>query len=167
MEKLWSPWRANYIQSFKDEKSDKSCVFCNSAESDPLDENNLVIVQQKHCYAMLNLYPYNSGHILFIPKRHFSDLTLITTEEFNEIMELSKTSIRVMDNFLKPHGYNFGANLGKAAGAGIDAHIHFHLVPRWNGDTNFMPVIGEVKIISQDLLETKKAFIAELKNLHH
>ncbi|MDX1702098.1 MAG: HIT domain-containing protein, partial [Melioribacteraceae bacterium] len=117
------------------------------------------------CFLMMNLYPYNNGHLMIIPYRHISDYIDLTAEELNEIFELNKNAMKALKEIMSPHGFNFGANIGKAAGAGIHEHIHFHLVPRWSGDTNFMPVLGEVKIISQDLLETKNKFIQSFKNL--
>ena len=108
---------------------------------------------------MLNLYPYNSGHLMVIPNRHESDIHLLSNDEINEMMNTSRLSMKALEKAIKPQGMNFGANLGKAAGAGIDSHLHFHVVPRWSGDINFMPAIGEVKIISQDLLVTKKKLI--------
>lgn len=159
MNKLWSPWRSNYIQSFKHKSDDEECVFCTAPKFDISDDESLVVYKSKLCYVMLNLYPYNSGHLLIIPYRHMSDLEDLTEDEFSEITKLLTLSKKVLNNVMKPHGFNIGANIGKAAGAGIDQHIHFHIVPRWNGDTNFMPTLGEVKVISQDLLETKRDLI--------
>lgn len=156
MDKLWSPWRSNYIQSFKNKSDKEECVFCSVPKLDISDDESLVVYKSKLCYVMLNLFPYNSGHLLIIPYRHISDLEDLTEEEFSEITKLLTLSKKILTKTMKPHGFNIGANLGKAAGAGIDQHIHFHIVPRWNGDTNFMPALGEVKVISQDLLETKR-----------
>ncbi len=165
MEKLWSPWRSNYIESFKDANENDACVFCN-AESKNIDDNDYQIVYKgKHSFIMMNLYPYNSGHLMIIPYRHLADYLELSNEEIHEIMFLNKKAIEALNNIMSPHGFNFGANIGQAAGAGIHTHLHFHLVPRWMGDTNFMPVLGEVKIISQDLLVTKNNIINELKKL--
>jgi ATP adenylyltransferase len=156
MEKLWSPWRSNYIDSFKTKKEGDDCVFC-SVQNENIDSDNCLVVHRtNNCFVMLNLYPYNSGHLMVIPNRHLAGLDALTKEELNEMMDVVRLTMKVLDNTIKPQGYNFGANLGKAAGAGIDEHVHFHVVPRWNGDTNFMTALGEVKIISQDLLVTKK-----------
>jgi ATP adenylyltransferase len=166
MEKLWSPWRSNYISSFKDKKEDdNSCVFCEAPKEDIKNDDCLIVYKGKNVFIMLNLYPYNNGHLMMIPYRHISDYTLLTKEELAEIMELNNYAIKALNNIMKPHGFNFGANIGKAAGAGIHEHLHFHLVPRWSGDTNFMPALGDVKIISHDLLETKKEIIAALAEL--
>lgn len=165
MEKLWSPWRSNYIDSFNQEKKSNGCIFCDAINQDVNNENSLKIFDNKFCYAILNLYPYNSGHLMIVPKRHVSDLHQLDEKELSEMMATLKLSMKALDLVMKPQGYNFGANLGKAAGAGIDDHIHFHLVPRWNGDTNFMPVLGETKIISQDLIQTKKNLIEAIKKI--
>lgn len=165
MERLWSPWRANYIESFKKEKENNNCIFCDTVNEDISSDNCLKVFNGETCYVVLNLYPYNSGHLLVVPNRHVADINELDDTEMTEIMNLTRLSIKALGVAIKPHGYNFGANLGKAAGAGIDSHIHFHIVPRWNGDTNFMPSIGEVKIISQDLLLTKKLIIEACKNL--
>lgn len=159
MEKLWSPWRSNYIDSFKSKKENNECVFCSVQKENLSDDNCLIVHKAKHCFVMLNLYPYNSGHLMIIPYRHLSELNSLTNDELIEMMEILKLAIFALEFDMKPQGFNFGANIGKAAGAGIDEHIHFHIVPRWNGDTNFMPVLGEVKLISQDLLVTKKNLI--------
>ena len=163
MDKLWSPWRSQYIDSFK-EATDDECVFCSAQKESIKDDSSLVIYKGKHNFVMMNLYPYNNGHLMIIPFRHISDYTDLTEDEMNEIMFLNKKIILAMKETMNPQGFNFGANIGQAAGAGIHTHLHFHLVPRWNGDTNFMPVLGEVKIISQDLLETKNKLIEALKD---
>jgi ATP adenylyltransferase len=165
MEKLWSPWRSNYIDSFKTKKDSDACIFCEAPKLSIEDDNSLLIYKNESCYVMLNLYPYNSGHVLIIPYRHQSDISSLNDNEMNEMMRMVQISIKALDIAMKPQGYNFGANLGKAAGAGIDSHLHFHVVPRWNGDINFMPAVGEVKIISQDLLVTKKNLINAFEQL--
>lgn len=165
MKKLWSPWRSSYIESFKSKKDDDSCVFCHAKNKNINDNDCLIVYKSDNCYVMMNLYPYNSGHIMIIPYQHISLLKQLSKNELNEIMEVVSLSMEALEITMKPQGYNFGANLGKAAGAGIDEHIHFHVVPRWNGDTNFMPVLGEVKIISQDLLITKKNLINAFNEL--
>lgn len=156
MEKLWSPWRSNYIDSFKSRTGDEECVFCNAESADIEAEDSLIVFKGKLCYVMLNLYPYNNGHLMIIPYRHLSDYNSLSTEEKNEIMELQGLMINALTEVMSPQGFNLGTNIGKAAGAGIDQHLHFHVLPRWMGDTNFMPALGEVKVISQDLLATKR-----------
>jgi len=159
MDKLWSPWRSNYIESFKTKKDSDACVFCEALKLSVESDESLIVFKNKLCFVMLNLYPYNSGHLMVIPNRHESDIHLLSNDEINEMMNTSRLSMKALEKAIKPQGMNFGANLGKAAGAGIDSHLHFHVVPRWSGDINFMPAIGEVKIISQDLLVTKKKLI--------
>jgi ATP adenylyltransferase len=165
MEKLWSPWRSNYIESFKIKKDNDECIFCEAHKLNLENDESLVIYKNSLCYVMLNLYPYNSGHLLIIPYRHLNEMNILTDEEMNEMMKTVQLSIKALEISMKPQGYNFGANIGKAAGAGIDTHLHFHVVPRWNGDINFMPAIGEIKIISQDLLETKKSLISSFNQI--
>lgn len=165
MEKLWSPWRSNYIDSFNQEKKSNGCIFCDAIDQKVNDSNSLKVFDNNFCYAILNLYPYNSGHLMVVPKKHVSDLHQLDENELSEMMFTLKLSIKALDIVMKPQGYNVGANLGKAAGAGIDDHIHFHLVPRWNGDTNFMPVLGETKIISQDLIQTKQNLVEAFKKV--
>ncbi len=159
MKRLWSPWRSNYIESFRSGKKSVECVFCDALKI-PFDSNeSLVVFKNDLCYVMLNLYPYNSGHLMVIPYRHVCQMCSLSETEMNVMMKAVQMSIKVLEFTMKPQGFNFGANFGKAAGAGIDDHIHFHVVPRWTGDTNFMPALGDVKIISQDLLTTKKKLI--------
>lgn len=165
MKRLWSPWRSQYIESFIKKKSNDECIFCNAVNENIEDDKCLKVLECKLCYVMLNLYPYNSGHLMIIPHRHISSFNELTTDEMTEIMTTTKLVLQALDFTMQPHGYNLGANLGKAAGAGIDEHIHFHVVPRWNGDTNFIPVLGEVKVISQDLLQTKKNLIEAFEKI--
>ncbi len=165
MDKLWSPWRSNYIDSFKDRTGDEKCVFCDSESKDIADETSLIVHKGKYCFVMLNLYPYNNGHLMVIPYRHISSFAELTDEEKLEIMELEGLMIKALEAVMKPQGFNLGANIGKAAGAGIDQHLHFHILPRWMGDTNFMPALGEVKIISQDLLTTKNNLIEAVNRI--
>ncbi len=166
MEKLWSPWRSQYIESFKDKKAQKiGCIFCDAQNENIEDETSLVIQKDTYTFTVLNLYPYNNGHLMVVPYRHLNDPGLMTEEENAEVMKNINKAIKALKIAINPEGFNIGANIGKVGGAGIDQHIHFHIVPRWNGDTNFMPVIGEVKILSQDLLMTKKALIEAYKQL--
>ncbi|GJQ61799.1 MAG: hydrolase [Melioribacteraceae bacterium] len=165
MNRMWSPWRSNYIDSFKNKKETSNCVFCDAVDADISSDECIKVYDGETCFVMLNLYPYNNGHVMVIPKRHISNMLELTEPEMTEMMSLVRKSLKALEKILAPHGFNFGANLGKAAGAGIDTHLHFHIVPRWNGDTNFMPALGEVKVISQDLLITKKNLIEALKGI--
>jgi ATP adenylyltransferase len=137
-------------------KKSSGCIFCDAVNQNISSDNSLKVFDNKTCFAVLNLYPYNSGHLMVVPKNHVSDLHQISDETISEMFSTVKLSMKALDSVMKPHGYNVGVNLGKAAGAGIDDHLHIHVVPRWNGDTNFMPALGDVKIISQDLMQTKK-----------
>jgi len=165
MKNLWSPWRSNYIDSFKEKQSDGQCIFCAAVDKDVTEMDNLVVHKSKHTIVMMNLYPYNNGHLMIVPKRHLGSLEEITPEESHELMDEILLAEKVLQKIYSPQGFNIGANLGRAGGAGIEDHVHFHIVPRWNGDTNFMPAIGEVKVISQDLAETKKRLIAGYKEI--
>lgn len=165
MKNLWSPWRSQYIESFKDKQSDGKCIFCQAVEKEIDDINNLLIHKSKNTFVIMNLYPYNNGHLMIVPKRHIGSIEQITTEESHEMMDEIILAEKVLQKIYSPQGFNIGANLGKAGGAGIEEHIHFHVVPRWNGDTNFMPAIGEVKVISQDLGNTKTKLLATYKEL--
>lgn len=155
MKNLWSPWRSQYIDSFKSDDNKNECIFCAVKDLSPEDNQNLIVKKSSHTFSMLNLYPYNNGHTMIIPYRHTGELDELTVDESNDIMNELKLIKAALTEIFKPHGFNIGANLGRVSGAGIEDHIHFHIVPRWNGDTNFMPVLGEVKIISEDLLVTK------------
>lgn len=165
MEKLWSPWRSQYIENLNNDKRPDECVFCNRQNEDCDAPDSLVIVKNKLTFTVLNLYPYNNGHLMVVPYRHTSDFLSLTEEENAEIMRELQKAQKMLAETYHPDGYNIGANLGKVSGAGIDSHIHFHIVPRWNGDTNFMPILGEVKILSEDLLNSKKKLREVYKKL--
>jgi ATP adenylyltransferase len=126
------------------------------------DARNLIVWRGKFCFIVLNRYPYNSGHLMVVPYRHTSRFIKLNGEEHREIFGMTAKCISALEHLYKPHGFNFGANLGRVAGAGIDKHIHFHIVPRWNGDTNFMPVIAKTKVISEDIKKTWKSLKKEL-----
>lgn len=129
------------------------------------NSKSLIIDKGRNTFTVLNLFPYNNGHLMIIPYKHTSELEALSQSENIEIMDKLQMALKALKLVYNPEGFNIGANLGKASGAGIDEHIHFHIVPRWNGDTNFMPVLGEVKIISQDLLVTKKKLIEAYRTL--
>ena len=164
MEKLWSPWRSKYIETFKHPKDGK-CIFCDAVEQNIDDDDCLVVYKAEFCYVILNLYPYNNGHLMIVPYRHVSEFTLLSQEEKIEMMDLVDFCMKAMEDKMCAQGFNMGANIGRAAGAGIDDHLHIHIVPRWNGDTNFMPALGEVKVISQDLLSSKHDLRSALTEL--
>ena len=165
MKNLWSPWRSKYIESFREEQSNSQCIFCEAIDKDFKDLNNLLVRNSDRTIVMMNLYPYNNGHLMILPKRHLDSLELVSVEESHELIDEIILAEKVLKRVFDAHGFNVGINLGRSGGAGIDDHIHFHIVPRWNGDTNFMPVFGEVKVISQDLFETKKKILSGYQDL--
>ncbi|MHB1686123.1 MAG: HIT family protein [Ignavibacteriaceae bacterium] len=165
MEKLWSPWRSQYIDAIKEKHSNNGCFLCEAVNQDVYDMNNFLVHMGNFTFTIINLYPYNNGHLMVVPKRHLSNLTELTEEENKEIMSYLQKAQKALTEVMSPEGFNIGANLGKVSGAGVDDHIHFHIVPRWNGDTNFMPILGEVKIISQDLLLTKEKLLQAYSRL--
>jgi len=154
MNKLWAPWRYEYIKNTISGNSE-GCLFCNIINENN-DKENLIVCRGKKSYIIINRYPYNNGHLMIVPYNHFSEVEMLSDEEILEMMKFLKLSIKVLSKKFSPEGFNIGVNLGKVAGAGIDDHIHLHIVPRWTGDTNFMPVLGDTKIISQNLQETWK-----------
>ena len=165
MKHLFSPWRSAYIKTFSEKKRTSGCLFCRIIKSKgkKADAANLVVWRGKFCFVVMNKFPYNSGHLMIIPYRHLSSFVRLTSEEHGEIMSATGNCIRALEHISKPQGFNFGANLGRTAGAGIDKHVHFHLVPRWNGDTNFMPVLNDVKLISENMNTLRAHLSQELK----
>lgn len=163
MEKLWSPWRGKYIDSFKSKPEIEECVFCLERDGKIPEADSMKCYQGENAFVMLNLYPYNNGHLMVVPNNHKSSFLDLNKDEAEEINDLLRKAISALDELIRPHGYNMGANLGKAAGAGITSHLHFHLVPRWTGDTNFMPVLGEIKVISQDLIDLRTKLTDEFR----
>jgi ATP adenylyltransferase len=153
LKRLFAPWRSAYIASFRDTSKSKPCLFCRIAK-ERRDEKNFVVWRGKHCFLVMNLFPYNSGHLMVVPYKHTAKLGSLSDEVAVEVMQATVMGMRALDKVSGPHGFNLGANLGRIAGAGIDKHIHFHIVPRWNGDTNFMPVLADAKLISEDLKKT-------------
>jgi ATP adenylyltransferase len=160
MDILWSPWRSKYIQSFKDEKSrnesGNTCIFCDALNAEGKEKEMLVVERREKCFVILNKFPYNGGHIMVAPVRHISNLEELDDDEIYAMITTIKESIKVLQHISQPHGFNIGVNQGRVAGAGIPGHIHFHIVPRWNGDTSFMPVVSDTKIVSQSLEETQE-----------
>lgn len=149
MKPLWAPWRMEYIEKDKAE----GCIFCDKpGERDA--RANLILAETAHSVAMLNRYPYSNGHLLLAPKRHENQLSSLPQEEYRDLCETLRLSLDILRQALKPGGFNLGMNLGRSAGAGVDDHLHWHVVPRWEGDTNFMPIVGEVRVIPQHLLDS-------------
>ena len=153
MERLWSPWRSEYIESFKSESEKSGCIFCDfPKETD--DEKRMILHRGKYSFVIMNLYPYNSGHLMIVPYHHTTSLSSLPAETSAEIILLLGKSQEAITKAMNAQGFNIGVNLGKAAGAGIDDHVHFHIVPRWNGDTNFMPVFSEIKVVPEEMKKT-------------
>ncbi len=160
MEKLWAPWRLEYIVSV-DEKKD-GCIFCDLPKEQN-DKKNLIVYRDKFCFVILNKYPYNNGHVMVVPYEHKSDLLHLSDNILLNTQQVTKKVIQVLKNTMKPHGFNIGLNIGRSAGAGIDEHIHYHIVPRWNGDTNCMPVLTNTKVVSEALDQTWEKLRNEFK----
>lgn len=152
MERLWSPWRSEYIAS--GEANSGGCVFCIVNEAVDQDETNFVLHRGSFSFIVLNIYPYITGHLLIVPFEHLADLDLAPKATTDEIMDLTKRAQGVLRDAYKPLGFNVGMNLGRVAGAGIADHIHVHLLPRWAGDSNFMSTVGQTRVISEDLIAT-------------
>ena len=161
MERLYSPWRSQYIEGFD---KIEGCFLCNAYKSND-DEKNLVLYKGKKCFVIMNLYPYNAGHLMVCPNEHIGDFEKLDEETLCELNILTQKMIKALKIALNPDGFNLGYNLGRVAGAGLETHVHNHIVPRWNGDTNFMPVIGEVKVISQDLKDIYNKIKRALKDV--
>jgi ATP adenylyltransferase len=161
MKRLWAPWRMAYITGIGGPK-DKGCIFCVKPKQRK-DAANHIVHRGKTVFAMMNLFPYNNGHLMIAPYRHLGDPANLTDAELLEMMRLAQACQRAVAASMRPDGFNLGFNLGRAAGAGIAGHIHLHLVPRWNGDTNFMPVLGGTKVISEALDATAGRIRKELQ----
>ena len=150
-ERLWAPWRMQYVSTVG--KSDAGCIFC-VKPAEEQDEANLIVLRSAQAFAMLNLFPYTSGHLMIAPYRHTGDVVSLSDEECLDLWHLTQRCVRVLQRLYKPDGFNIGFNLGRAAGAGIEGHLHLHIVPRWYGDTNFMTTIGEARVLPETLDET-------------
>jgi ATP adenylyltransferase len=149
MKNLWSPWRMDYILSEKE----NGCIFCEKPKKNN-DREMLILYRGVNVFVMMNLYPYNNGHILIAPYAHVNNSSKLSVEIRSETMELANESMEIMKKTMKAEGFNFGANIGKSGGAGIEEHIHYHVVPRWQGDTNFMPIVSHTKVQVEGLMET-------------
>lgn len=157
MQSIYAPWRMTYIKGGKPDR----CVFC----LDSIRKDDFVLYEGKTAYVMMNLYPYISGHLMIIPYRHLSEIEDLQQSERNEIFELIDLSVRSLKEAMQPHGFNIGMNLGKAAGAGIDDHLHAHVIPRWGGDTNFMSTVGKIRVIPEDLITTRDQLLPCFRKL--
>lgn len=164
MDRLFSPWRSKYIETFSRPKNEQGeCVLC-KAYQDNRDDEHYILTRGKDCFVIMNLFPYNSGHLMIVPFRHISNLIDLSDDESMEIMSCLKKMTRALQTVAHPDGFNIGSNVGRTAGAGIDQHIHFHIVPRWNGDTNFMPILADTKMISEDMNGTLMKLRGVLKS---
>ncbi|MBG0776541.1 MAG: HIT domain-containing protein [Desulfovibrionaceae bacterium] len=160
MDVLWAPWRLDYILGPKPDE----CVFC-LPEHTREDRERLVLHRGEHCFVIMNKFPYNNGHLMVTPYRHLSCPTQLTDEESHEAMDLIRASVGILRSRFSPQGVNVGLNIGEAAGAGIREHLHFHLVPRWNGDSSFMAVFSETRVIPEHLLATYDALLPLFRKL--
>jgi ATP adenylyltransferase len=150
MHRLWTPWRLAYVTEASGGTG--GCVFCDALGRG--DAEPLVVARGRHAFVILNKYPYNNGHLMVVVNRHVGRLAELSADEGAEIMALSQAAERVLTSVYEPHGFNMGLNLGKSAGAGVLDHLHLHVVPRWNGDTNFMSVVGETRVLPEELPAT-------------
>ena len=167
METLWSPWRSKYIDGFKHQKPEEQtdCFICDAIKDLEHDDQRLVAARYDKVIVMMNRYPYNNGHVLVTPKRHIGDFLELTSEELSEINIVNQKCVAALTKMYKPHGFNIGANLGEAAGAGLPGHIHFHVMPRWNGDSSFVSTIGDIKVISFSMEQTYQQMREELSKI--
>ena len=155
MRQLWAPWRLEYVAGPHEEEG---CLFCRASGED--DERGLVVHRGPRAFVLLNRYPYSSGHLMVAPHRHEAELGELSAEEALEVHRLAATAVGVLAETMRPQGFNLGWNLGRVAGAGIVDHVHLHVVPRWAGDTNFMPVLADAKVIPEALEETRRRLAA-------
>ena len=162
MERLWAPWRMEYIKSTQDDEQE--CIFCQKPmETD--DKENLIVYRSDLSFVIMNKYPYNNGHLMVVPYKHEADLTKFTDDVLLDMQHLLQLSLKALSDTMNPHGINIGVNLGRSAGAGIVDHLHYHMVPRWNGDTNYMPVMTGTKVISEALEDSWQKLHTSFKKL--
>ncbi|RPI78753.1 MAG: HIT domain-containing protein [Desulfobacteraceae bacterium] len=155
MKVMWAPWRVEYVLS---DNKENGCIFC-PVENRKSDAERLILKTGLHSLVMMNRYPYNNGHLLVAPLKHAAGLEILTEAELAELMHLVSESILILKKVMKPEGFNVGLNLGRVAGAGMEDHLHFHVVPRWNGDTNLMTVMGDVRVIPEHIEQTYKKLL--------
>lgn len=153
MEKLWAPWRKEYIQSAENQEESNRCFLCEAVDLG-VSPQSLVVYLDSLWVIILNRYPYNNGHLMVAPRRHIGELEDLNPNELTSIGDLTRRAVRWLKNAYTPQGYNIGMNIGRVAGAGLEGHLHLHIVPRWNGDTNYMPLIADTKVVSEGLIES-------------
>jgi len=161
MERIWAPWRLVYI------KADKTgeCVFCHAAAHPELDRENFLLWRGEHAFVILNRFPYSNGHLLVLPYQHVASIEALDGETLTEMMGMAQRCLALLRRTLRPDGFNIGINLGEAAGAGIAAHVHMHIVPRWNCDTNFMPVLANTRVIPEFMESTYETLMQGMKEM--
>ena len=158
--RIWAPWRLAYVKDAAKDNEDE-CIFCaKPAQGD--DERNLILHRGERCFAMLNLFPYTNGHLMIAPYEHIATLQEVDSETIAETMALAQRAMKLLEDEYSPHGYNVGFNQGRVAGAGVEHHIHMHVVPRWGGDTNFMPVLADTRVMPQSLDDSFAALAGRL-----
>jgi ATP adenylyltransferase len=151
-ERIWAPWRLPYVKDASKD-SDNECIFCVKPAADD-DEANLIVHRGERCFVILNLFPYTNGHLMIAPYEHLATLAELDAETVAEMMRLTQRAMEALEERYEPHGYNVGFNQGRVAGAGVEHHIHMHVVPRWGGDTNFMPVLADTRVLPQSLSDS-------------
>ncbi|MBW1782691.1 MAG: HIT domain-containing protein [Deltaproteobacteria bacterium] len=162
MKVLWAPWRMEYILS---DQEGEGCIFCPGDKRDE-DRSRLILSVGRLCMVMMNRFPYINGHLLVAPVRHVRGLELLSPEETLDLLTVVGRSIEILKKVMKPEGFNVGLNLGRVAGAGVEEHMHFHIVPRWNGDNNYMTVLGEVRVVPEHIEETYQRLLPHFKELN-
>jgi ATP adenylyltransferase len=159
-ERIWAPWRLPYVKDASKDK-ESECIFCAALEAGD-DEANLIVHRGELCFVILNKFPYTNGHLMVAPYEHVATLQELAEPTVTELMSLAQRGMHALETGYSPHGYNVGFNQGRVAGAGVEHHIHMHVVPRWGGDTNFMPVLGDTRVMNQTLADSfqtvRKAF---------
>jgi len=162
MERLYSPWRMKYVTSTS--KQTEDCVFCAKVKADPeRDRENFVVYRADSTFTVMNIYPYNPGHLMVLPLAHVATLSEVPYQTQAEMMAFASYFTELLAQLMNPDGFNIGINLGRTAGAGIDTHLHLHIVPRWQGDSNFMPVIGETRVLPEELGDTFDKLVAQIQ----
>ncbi len=151
MENIWAPWRLEYIEAVD---HDQGCFFCRYIESKKNDKKNFVLFRSKHTFCLMNLFPYSNGHLMVAPYKHTGTFDALKENELADILISTRVAKQILKKSLKADGFNIGMNIGRVAGAGVEHHLHLHIVPRWHGDTNFMPVIGQTKVIPEAIQKT-------------
>ena len=156
MDRLYTPWRYDYIKGESGEKTGHgtACVFCAIRDRRDSDDETFILHRARHNFVVLNIYPYTSGHLMVVPFEHTADLPALAKETADELSDLSRRAVAILGEVYRPHGFNLGMNLGQAAGAGVSDHLHLHVLPRWSGDANFMTTVGETRVIPEDLRAT-------------